>query len=249
MKNNLYGVNGLRFWTEHQLHIREMFKKHIQFRIREELMALNPAWRFVEVEAPLLTPRSHINQNYTDEDIWVQENKEDLQNELVLRPETTPGSYLAASSLMSENNFKPPFVVSQFGKSFRREQLHSSKHCRFKEFWQYEFQCLYASDTKNDYHSAILEPIRQIIAEMISLPTRIVESDRLPDYSDITIDVEVDNGDKWMEVCSISRRKDFPHPVYFQTKKGVVERNIFVLEISIGMDRCVYNYEVAQATK
>jgi glycyl-tRNA synthetase len=85
-----------------------------------------------------------------------------------------------------------------------------------------------------------------MIAALIHLPTRIVPSDRLPAYSETTMDVEVDNGDKWMEVCSISRRTDFPMRYRTQTRKGEVhEHEVRVLEIAIGLDRCVYNWSLA----
>ena len=44
-----------------------------------------------------------------------------------------------------------------------------------------------------------------------------------------TIDIEVFNGDKWMEICSVSKRNDFD------------EENT-VLEIAFGLDRLLYNY-------
>lgn len=114
---------------------------------------------------------------------------------------------------------------------------------RLKEFYQQEFQCVYTTDTKNDYQEAVLEPVRKMIGEMVGLPTRIVESDRLPSYSLRTMDVECNNGDKWMELCSISKRTDFPQKARFVTKKGIVEKDLEVLEVAIGLDRCVYNFE------
>ncbi len=48
---------------------------------------------------------------------------------------------------------------------------------------------------------------------------------------------------RWMEICSISRRIDFPQKAKFQTKKKIVEKDLLVLEISIGLDRCVFNFE------
>ena len=135
---------------------------------------------------------------------------------------------------------KPPFVVWQVGKSFRREQTQPTKYCRFKEFYQMEFQCIYTTDTANDYHANILEPVRKMIEHVIKKPTRIVESDRLPSYSEITMDIEVDTGERWMEVCSISRRTDFPAKAKFSTKKGLVKKSLYVLEVAIGLDRCVY---------
>ena len=150
--------------------------------------------------------------------------------------------------LNSHARVKLPLCVWQSGKSFRREQDQVSKHMRLKEFWQMEFQCAYTVDTANDYHAASLEPVRRMIEAMVRLPTRLAPSDRLPAYSQVTMDVEVDNGDKWMEVCSVSRRTDFPQAARFATKGGEVrEVAVLVLEIAIGLDRCVYNWCVADA--
>ena len=243
MENNIFGINGLRFWNKRDIQLRNMFKERFSLIMKENLLNINPAWNFVEIEAPLLTPRKFINKDYSNEDIWVQERTNENDEELVLRPETTPGSYIASKYLMDNENYKPPFVVEQFGKSFRREQDQPNKHCRFKEFYQQEFQCLYTSDTKNDYQKAILEPVRVMINEIINLPTRIIESDRTPKYSELTMDIEVDNGDKFMEVCSISKRLDYPYQAIFTNKKNnQVKKDLFVLEIAIGIDRCVYNF-------
>lgn len=244
---SLYDVNGLMFWTEREIRLRRVMADHFRASLQEALLAINPAWRFVEVESPLLTPTPLINPNYTEEDVWFQTVAEH-STPLVLRPETTPGSYRAAQHLLdSQQGYKLPLVVWQAGKSFRREQDQVTKNMRLKEFYQQEFQCVYTVDTAADYHSSVLEPVRQMIAEMVRLPTRLVESDRLPSYSQITTDVEVDNGDKWMEVCSISRRTDFPSRARIQTKGGVIEKDVLVLEVAIGLDRCVYNFQVPPA--
>ena len=109
-----------------------------------------------------------------------------------------------------------------------------------------EFQCAFTADTANDYHAVCLEPVRRMIGAMTRLPTRIVPSDRLPAYSQITMDVEVDNGDKWMEVASISRRTDFPQKVTVIAKDGSArDLDVLVLEIAIGLDRCIYNWAMA----
>jgi glycyl-tRNA synthetase len=235
---NIFDINGLIFWTEREIKLRRMMQDYFLDAVCTSLLEMNSAWRFLEVEAPLLTPRNLLNKNYTNEDIWAQE-----ESNLVLRPETTPGSYIYAQWMMNNHSgIKPPFVVWQVGKSFRREQEQPTKHMRLKEFYQQEFQCIYTADTLNDYHAKILEPVRQMIQDIVGLPSRIVESDRLPSYSQTTMDIEVDNGDKWMEVCSISRRTDFPDRARFVTKGKVVERDILVLEIAVGLDRCVYNF-------
>jgi glycyl-tRNA synthetase len=45
-----------------------------------------------------------------------------------------------------------------------------------------------------------------------------------------------------MEICSISKRKDFTKKAVFTIKNKVIEKELVVLEIAIGLDRCVYNY-------
>jgi glycyl-tRNA synthetase len=238
---SLFGVNGLTFWTEREIRIREQLKRNFAIGVEEVLLGTNTAWKFVEVETPLLTPRNLLNPNYTGDDIWVQESGKSESTELALRPETTPGSYVYAQHLLEHQMQKPPFCVWTAGKSFRREQDQVSKNMRLKEFYQQEFQCIYTADSFNDYHTAVLEPVRRIIQNEIGLATRIIPSDRLPSYSQITSDVEVYNGDKWMEVCSISRRTDFPSKFRYQAKTEIKEKDLVVVEIAIGLDRCVYN--------
>ena len=248
---NPYDINGLVFWNEQEIRLREMFRDFFAREIQSSLLALNPRWGFHFVEAPVLTPVDILNPNYTGEDIWIQEQHfaegnpgDPRPRELALRPETTPGSYAYAQYLLNHHTGTlPPFVVWQAGKSFRREIVQPTKHMRLKEFYQQEFQCVYSADTADDYQEAMLEPVRQMIQNMVHLETRLIESDRLPSYSVRTMDVEVWNGDKWMEVCSISKRTDFPEKLRFQGKKGLLEKDALVLEIAIGLDRCVYNWQ------
>ena len=151
------------------------------------------------------------------------------QKRLVLRPETTMGSYAYARHLLNPHNetkVMPPLVVYQHGKSFRREQDQSTKFMRLKEFYQLEFQILYSPTTKNDYSISLIPAVKTMIEEMIG-PCHVEDSDRLPDYAEWTRDVVCDKNN--MEVCSISKRKDF---------EGMI-----VLEVAIGTDRCVYNFK------
>ncbi len=240
---NLYSKNGIPFWDEYSIMHRDQCIQYFSKMFPRCLRETNPAWQFYQVEAPILTPQSEINENYTSDDVWM------LDDGLVLRPETTPGSYAAAAHMLTRGLVKPPFVVWQYGKSFRREQDQVTKNMRLKEFYQMEFQCIYAADSANDYHDAILEPVRGMIQGKLGVlhPCRLVESDRLPSYSQSTMDVEAivsdghsEEGHRWMEVCSISKRTDFPVTAKFPTKKGVVEKDLMVLEVAIGLDRCVY---------
>ncbi|XAZ25431.1 hypothetical protein LVY75_20035 [Sinorhizobium sp. B11] len=244
---NLFNVNSLVHWEEREINMRDHMVRFFSEEVRTFLRAVNPAWDVRRVEAPALTPRALISDAYTNADIWAQEQLTETEAPLVLRPETTPSTYVYMQHILGNHSrTRLPLCVWQAGRSYRREQEQPTKHMRLKEFWQLEFQCAYTADSGNDYHAAALEPVRRMIAALIPLPTRIVPSDRLPAYSQTTVDVEVDNGDKWMEVCSISRRTDFPERYRTLPKKGpAVEQDVLVLEIAIGLDRCVYNWDLA----
>nr|WP_210289880.1 aminoacyl--tRNA ligase-related protein [Rhizobium sp. BK196] len=227
--------------------MRDHMVRFFSEEVRSFLRSVNPAWDIRRVEAPALTPRPLISDAYTNADIWAQEQLTETEAPLVLRPETTPSTYVYMQHILGNHSrTRLPLCVWQAGRSYRREQEQPTKHMRLKEFWQLEFQCAYTADSGNDYHAASLEPVRRMVAAIIPFQTRIVPSDRLPAYSQTTVDVEVDNGDKWMEVCSISRRTDFPGRYWTQPKKGpAVEQDVLVLEIAIGLDRCVYNWDLA----
>lgn len=296
--DNLYKQNGLMFWDEEEIMLRETLEKHLVHSIKDNLKTQNRAFEFFKCEASVLTPNSRINRNYTEDDVfmlgpdaeeqmmafqeWIQdpnriESDKDrigvtgyeaaiklssalkndpekfnasalmdidadvymtaknaflevyFNDELVLRPETTMGSYAYAKHLLNEHNdrkVKPPIVVYQHGKSFRREQDQVVKNMRLKEFYQLEFQIIFSSTTKNDYSLTLLPAVKDAISSFIG-PCKLIPSDRLPDYAEWTQDVVCERND--MEVCSISKRLDF---------EGMV-----VLEVAIGTDRCVYNFK------
>ena len=227
----LYDYNALPFYNQEDLMCRQRFVSMIAFHVERLLKSTNPAWTMHQIEAPCLIPRELINANYTDEDIWAQQSASDRQ--LVLKPETTPSSYVYAIEHMRAQRIRPPMCVWQVSKSFRREQDQPTKHCRFKEFYQQEFQCIYTEDSKNDYFAQIIRPLAQAFALEVCCPTRLVVSDRLPSYSEKTWDIEVWNSEKWMEVASISVRNDFPEPAVFKNKSIACK----VLEIATSPDR------------
>ena len=241
---NLYNTNSLVFWEEKDIRLKKQIEENLKEDIKQILLEQNPQWKLFQIEAPSLIPIELINPNYTADDIWLQETKSDTETQLALKPETTPTSYLYAEHLLNSNRVIPPFVIWQTSKSFRREQYQTIKHMRLKEFSQTEFQCIYTTDTMNDYQENVLEPLREMFQNILAMECRIVESDRLPDYSLRTMDIEVWNEDKWMEICSISKRKDFTKKAVFQTKNKVVEKDLLVLEIAIGLDRLMYNYNI-----
>jgi glycyl-tRNA synthetase len=220
---NLYDRNGLIFWTEQEILHRNLIVQSVVSAVSQCLKEQNSAWEIIQVEAPLLTPRALINPNYSINDYYVASAKD----ELTLRPETTMGSYAYAQHLLNTHNqrkIRMPLCVWQHGKSFRQEQDQPTKFMRLKEFYQLEFQCIYALNTANDYSVKMIPAVQKALSLWVG-PCRTEPSDRLPDYSESTTDVVCEAND--MEVCSISKRKDFP--------------NAKVLEVAVGTDRCVYN--------
>lgn len=217
---NCYERNGLVFWDEREIKLRRDMSDFFTCTLAYYLRETNRAFEFIQVEAPLLTPRALVNPNYTEDDIYI------VHDDLALRPETTMGSYAVARHYLEHHTgVRLPMVVWQVGKSFRREQDQPTKFMRLKEFYQQEFQILYATNTKMDYASVVVPAVNSMLKPWIGA-CHIEDSDRLPDYAAWTKDVVCDkNG---MEVCSISERKDFP--------------NARCLEVAIGLDRCVYNW-------
>ena len=219
---SLYEKNGLIFWTQEEIKLRRMFEDYFSSEILKSLRQQNAAFQLIQVEAPLLTPREFINKGYTEEDIYVFED-------LALRPETTMGSFAYAKHIMSGYNDikqKPPVVIFQHGKSFRREQDQPTKFMRLKEFYQLEFQIIFGATTANDYSVKLYPDVLNAISNMIG-ECRIEASDRLPNYSEETTDIVCMKSD--MEVCSMSKRKDL--------------EGYKVIEIAIGTDRCIYNFQ------
>lgn len=227
---HLYNYNGLPIYTAEDIKKRHYFVDVISDKIKNILWEQNRAWEFCQIESCSLIPKLMVNSNYTNDDVYF------IDGDLALKPETTTASYFYAEHLL-KNQHKLPVCVYQASKSYRKEQDQSTKHCRFKEFYQLEFQCVYSADTKNDYQHNIIGQLGNMFAEILGLPTRIVLSDRLPSYSIKTIDIEVNNGDKWMEIASISLRNDFTYRPIMKNR----EVECLVLEIAIGLDRLIYN--------
>jgi len=219
---NLYNSNGLVFWTQEEIKLRRHMEEYFSSCISLNLKTQNAGFEFIQVEAPLITPKPLINKNYDSKDMFI------LDDEFVMRPETTMGSYAALEFLTSnynERKVRLPLCVWQHGKSFRREQDQPTKFMRLKEFYQLEFQIAYGLTTKNDYSVLLIPAVQKMIADMIGT-CRLEDSDRLPSYAEWTKDVVCEKSN--MEVCSISKRKDLP--------------NASVIEVAVGTDRCVYNF-------
>jgi len=228
----LYGVNGLIFWTEREINARKIVEAHLVQAMKDTLKSMNRAWEFFQCEAPILTPWEFINKNYTDADLFATngttKDANGVETNLIARPETTMGSYAYAKYLLNPHNetkVRMPLVVWQHGKSFRREQDQPTKFMRLKEFYQLEFQCIYSTTTGMDYSSRVHLDMVVAMQQLVG-KCHLIPSDRLPDYSEQTMDIM--HTESEMEVCSISMRKDF--------------EGAKVLEVAVGTDRVVSKF-------
>lgn len=239
---SLYEVNALVHWDERHVLARERIAAQVSVEVAQFLRGVNPAWDVRRVEAPILVPRSMISDAYGDADVYRQARLGPDDHDLVLRPETTPTTYAYMRHLLNgHGRVRPPLCVWQMGKSFRREQAQPLTRMRLREFHQMEFQCAFTADTGADYQELCLEPVRRALGLATGHETRIVPSDRLPAYSRRTMDVEAwaARDERWMELCSISLRTDYPDAWVSVDKKGNRRENaILVLEIAVGLDRC-----------
>jgi glycyl-tRNA synthetase len=206
MSEAFFGLGGLRFWNETEIDLREAFQARAVAVIKRNLIDINQAWRFARCEGPIMHPRSSIDAAYGDDDIF-ETNHISGEGRLCLRPETTPSSYAYAKFIGG----KMPLCVWQSGISSRRETNDgaSAAKLRFNNFWQLEFQCIYRADTKADYRAAVMPAICLEIERATMRKTRIVQSDRMPRYSESTLDIEADHNGKWREMASCSIRTDF----------------------------------------
>lgn len=228
MSDAFYDIESLRFYDEDEIEMREMMTKRISSVVCQTLQNVNPAWKFKRVEGPLLTPRSFVSPSYDEDDIFVTQI-EKAGAKLVLRPETTVSSYEFARKKYARDKF--PLCVWQLGKSFRVEKSDgaTAAKLRFNEFYQLEFQCIYSVGTKADYRASLIESVTKEVSRFLNLETRVIPSDRLPSYSESTLDIEVPYRNDWKEVASCSIRNDF-------------SEDTRVCEIAIGMDRLVEIY-------
>ena len=226
----LYGIESLRFYTEKEIMLRNILTEMISNTVKTSLTNLNQSWKFKRVEGPTLTPRNFVSGSYDKDDIFITQIKKANQ-ELVLRPETTISSYLFAKE--NFNLKQLPLCVWQLGKSYRVEKSDGATaiKLRFHEFYQLEFQCIYNITTKADYRTAVIwDLVRELKMFFGGIELRVIESDRLPAYSESTLDIEMllENGN-WKEIASCSIRKDFSD----ETR---------VCEIAMGMDRLTEIY-------
>lgn len=227
MSHAFYEVGGLRFWQEEEIAFRDHATTALALYVSESLKKINRGWTFTRWEAPILTAVDRLSGAYTGDDVFMTADM--AGKAFCLRPETTPSSYEVARRLIAiGGSYRPPLCVWQAGKSFRRELSDgaTAAKLRFNEFWQAEFQCIYAADSKADYEAAVMRPMVGGIATLVCGEARVVPSERLPAYSRKTTDIEALYHGEWREMASVSLRTDFG-------------QGCEVLEVAVGLDRLV----------
>ncbi len=241
-------VGGLRFWRQDEIRLRNRIKDALTDVVQSTLLDMNQMWRFEEVDTPVIMPLNRLSCIDHVDDVFVLATPI-AGRDHCLRAETTPGSYAIAEHLMVSTNMKAPFVVYTAGQSFRQERSDgaTAAKLRFNAFYQLEFQCIYTKPFTDDNgkpqgtHAPIPDnlraSLRDAVAKITGLETRLVPSDRLPGYAEETIDIEVlwrsptTNEKEWKEVCSTSIRKDFPEIASHKPYR--------VFEVAFGLDRMV----------
>lgn len=219
---NISGINGLMTFSEREIITRNFFVDFIEYSLRNEIQKINNAISFYRIESPCIINIHDIDESYSKDDFFSIESCG-----LSLRPETTKGTYSFAIDCIKSHGKKLPFILWQHGKSFRNEQDQVVKNVRLKEFYQLEFQFFYSVGSKCDYFTECCDIVKETLCKLFRTnKVKLVESDRLPKYSIKTMDVEYNE----MELCSISKRKDFPLD------------DINVVEISTGTDRLLYQF-------
>lgn len=232
-------IESIPFWNPAQVRLRRQIVEAVCATVPAALTGVNKAWTFHEIDGPILTPQICMNKEYSGDDVFFTQVFKG-GNQLALRPETTPSSYqYALTNLRSKKDY--PACVWQSGKSFRVEAADGARAAtlRFNEFYQLEFQCIYAEGTMADYRTPVTRALRLALDASCLGTTRLVESDRLPSYSTCTMDVEMPWKGQWKELASISTRTDY-------------QDGYEVLEIALGLDRATLvaeqNYAIRKET-
>lgn len=220
----IYQDNGLPFFDAEWIRDRNYIQQVIADTLTKLLLEANHSWNIHQIESPTMIPNELVSKEYSDEDVF-------RTQDFTMKPETTNASYEYAKHLIEQQTTKPPVCVWQASKSYRRENDQVSANVRLKEFYQQEFQCIYTEDTKKDYHD-LADHLATSVSKLLGTETRLIPSDRLPSYSERTLDIEAKTPHKWLEVCSISKRTDVPFE--WNGKK------LLNTEFAFGLDRLTY---------
>jgi len=133
-----------------------------------------------------------------------------------LRPETAQGIFVNFANVLSSARMKPPFGISQIGKSFRNEITPGNFIFRTREFEQMEMEFFVEPGTDEEWHQYWIDTrLAWYVGLGINADNlRLYEhaADKLSHYSKRTVDIEYRfgfTGSEFGELEGIANRTDF----------------------------------------
>jgi glycyl-tRNA synthetase len=177
-------------------------------------------------------------------------------NEVYLRPETAQGIFVNFLNVQKSGRMKIPFGIAQIGKAFRNEIVARQFIFRMREFEQMEMQFFIRPGTQKKWYEYWKEERMQWHFDLgISQNKyRFHDHVKLAHYADAATDIEYDFPIGFKEVEGIHSRTDFDlqsHQEYSKKKLQYFDNDLddngksfgnyipYVIETSIGVDRCV----------
>ncbi len=183
--------------------------------------------------------------------------EEGEDNKVYLRPETAQGIFVNFLNVQKTGRMKIPFGIAQTGKAFRNEIVARGFIFRMREFEQMEMQFFIRPGTQKEWYEHWKAARMQW---HLSLGTpqdhyRFHDHIKLAHYADAACDIEYDFPMGFKELEGIHSRTDFDlrsHQEYSKKKMQYFDNDIdpetgkaygnyipYVVETSIGLDRCV----------
>ena len=173
----------------------------------------------------------------------------DDASKIYLRPETAQGIFINFLNVQKSGRMKIPFGIAQTGKAFRNEVIARQFIMRMREFEQMEMQFFVKPGTQQEWYDVWKKKRLDWHLAMGIHPEkyRYHNHAKLAHYADNAVDIEFEFPFGFKEVEGIHSRTDFDLKQHeqFSGKKlqffdavDNVNYNPYVIETSIGLDRC-----------
>ncbi len=177
-------------------------------------------------------------------------------NEIYLRPETAQGIFVNFLNVQKSGRMKIPFGIAQMGKAFRNEIVARQFIFRMREFEQMEMQFFIRPGTQKQWYQYWKEERMKwhLNLGISEDKYRFHDHVKLVHYADAATDIEYNFPIGFKEVEGIHSRTDFDlksHQEYSKKKLQYFDNDLddngkpfgnyipYVIETSIGVDRCV----------
>lgn len=176
---------------------------------------------------------------------------------IYLRPETAQGIFVNFLNVQKSGRMKIPFGIAQIGKAFRNEIVARGFIFRMREFEQMEMQFFVRPGTQKEWYEYWKNARMQWHLDM-GIPAqqyKFHDHVKLAHYADAACDIEYNFPMGFKEVEGIHSRTDFDltqHQLYSKKKMQYFDNDLdpetgkaygnyvpYVIETSIGLDRCI----------